>query len=141
MASDFSNSDFSESELQAYLDESLAPSEMAAIESAIRANPRLLDRLAVLNRRRDAGVFTLGELWRRERLTCPARDQLVGFLAGTIPPQHAAYIQFHIDAVGCRFCDANLEDLKQQQQEPPTSVSSRRSRFYQSSAGYLRGKK
>lgn len=130
---------FSESDLQAYLDESLMPTEMAAIESAIRNDPRLLQQLSMLNRRRDAGLHSLGELWRRERLTCPTRDQLRELFTGAPATAATSYAKFHLETVGCRYCLANFEDLQRQQQEAPASASSRRSRFFQTSAKHLRG--
>ena len=65
-----------QSDLQAYLDEALAPDEMAAIEVELRKKPELLQQLAAINARRDAGVHSVGEIWRRQRLSCPAREQL-----------------------------------------------------------------
>ena len=38
----------------------------------------------------------------------------------------------------CRFCQANLTDLKAQRSEQPDAVQTRRRRYFQSSAGYLR---
>jgi hypothetical protein len=52
---------------------------------------------------------------------------------------HAEYLVFHIEKVGCRFCRANLDDMKRQQGETSEATASRRTRYFQSSAGYLRG--
>src|SRR5687767_2924700 len=102
-------------ELEAYLDEALPAEEMARIEDALRRNPKLLDELAAINARRDAGVHSLGEIWRRHRLSCPTREQLGGLLLGTLPKQQSDYLRFHLDVVGCRLCRANLLDLQTQQ--------------------------
>jgi len=67
---------FSISELEAFLDESLPVERMTAIEDALRADEELQKRLAAINGRRDAGVHSLGEIWRRHRLSCPSREQL-----------------------------------------------------------------
>jgi anti-sigma factor RsiW len=66
----------SEAELEAYLDEALPAEAMAEIERALRKDAKLTQRLAAINGRRDAGVHTVGEIWRRLRLSCPTRDQL-----------------------------------------------------------------
>ena len=50
---------------------------MAAIEEALRGSDDLQKRLTAINGRRDAGVHSLGEIWRRHRLSCPSREQLV----------------------------------------------------------------
>jgi hypothetical protein len=124
-------------ELEAYLDEALPVEEMARIEDTLRRNPELLDDLSAINARRDAGVHSLGEIWRRHRLSCPTREQLGSLLLGTLPSQQCEYIRFHIDVVGCRLCRANLADLKNQQAEGAEVAQTRRKRYFQSSAGYL----
>lgn len=132
--------DFTESELEAYLDEALAPDEMMAVEAALRGNRELANRLTKINGRRDAGVHSIGEIWRRHRVSCPTREQLGSFLLGTLDDEQAAYLHFHIQEIGCRFCRANLDDLKMQQEESSEAKVSRRKKYFQSSAGYL-GKK
>jgi hypothetical protein len=127
-----------QSDLEAYLDEALPPEEMAQIELALRKRPELARQLALINSRRDAGVHSLGEIWRRHRITCPARDQLGSYLLDALPEALADYIRFHLEVVGCRYCRANLADLRHQQAELPEIVQSRRRKFFQSSAGYLR---
>lgn len=124
-------------ELEAYLDEALPAEEMARIEDALRRNPQLLEDLAAINARRDAGVHSLGEIWRRHRLSCPTREQLGGLLLGTLPKQQCEYLRFHLDVVGCRLCRANLSDLQSQQAEAVEAAKTRRKRYFQSSAGYL----
>src|SRR5216110_410233 len=56
--------DFPNSELEAYLDEALPIEQMAAIEEALRGSDDLQKRLAAVNGRRDAGVHSLGDIWR-----------------------------------------------------------------------------
>lgn len=132
--------DFTELELEAYLDEALAPGEMAAVESELRANPTLGKRLAAINGRRDAGVHTIGEIWRRHRVSCPSREQLGSYLLDALDKQQMDYYRFHIEDVGCRFCNANLHDLCMQQEEKAEITATRRTKYFQSSAGYLRRK-
>ena len=69
-------------DLEAFLDESLPAERMAAIEDALRHNEVLQKQVAAINGRRDAGVHSLGEIWRRHRLSCPSREQLGSFLLG-----------------------------------------------------------
>ena len=128
---------FSDLELEAYLDEALPAADMAAIEEALRGDPSLAQQLSMINGRRDAGVHTLGEIWRRHHVSCPSRDQLGSFLLDALPPEAADYIRFHIERVGCRFCGANLDDLRRLQEETAETVVVRRSKYFQSSAGYL----
>lgn len=130
---------FTEAELAAYLDEALGPAEMSAIEVELRTDRDLARRLAAINGRRDAGLHCVGDIWRRHRASCPTREQLGSFLLGALSADWAAYVQFHLDDIGCRFCQANLRDLQRQQQEANEDVATRRRRYFQSSAAYLRG--
>ena len=131
-------SEFTQSELEAYLDEALAPEEMAIVENAIRNDTKLLRQLSAINGRRDAGLHTLGEIWRRHRVSCPPREQLGSFLLNVLSKEQATYVDFHVSQIGCRYCRANLEDLERQQAEASQDTATRRKRYFQSSAGLLR---
>ena len=52
----------------------------------------------------------------------------------------ADYLRFHVEIVGCRYCQANLADLKDQQAQQREATEVRCRRYFQSSAGYLRRK-
>ena len=128
-------------ELEAYLDEALPAAEMAAIEAALRDEPELLEQLSVINRRRDAGVHSLGEIWRRHRLSCPTREELGRYLMDAMDREQAEFIRFHIEVSGCRFCAANAEDMRRRMDETGETAQSRQKKYFDSSAGYLRKKK
>lgn len=131
---------FTAAELEAYLDEALPVEQMARIEDALRRDRGLLDDLAAVNSRRDGGAHSVGEIWRRHRLSCPPREQLGGFLLGVLPPPVMEYVTFHLDVVGCRYCQANAADLRRQQAETASAAQTRRKKYFQSSAGYLRSR-
>ena len=128
---------FTDAELEAYLDEDLSADVMSEIEAALRDQTEFGERLKQLIARRDAGVHSLGEIWRRGRLTCPTRQQLGSFLLGVLSEKPADYVRFHLEEIGCRQCQANLDDLKNQEAESSQSETRRR-RYFQSSAGYLK---
>ena len=130
---------FHQSDLEAYLDEALPPEEMAAIEKAARDDRGLAGRLASIHARRSAGVHSLGEIWRQHRLSCPTREQLGSFLLGALPEAAAGFVRFHVETSGCRYCRANLADLQSQQAESDRAAQARRRKFFQSSAGFLKG--
>ena len=98
----------------------------------------MLRALEAINGRRDAGVHSLGEIWRRNRLTCPTRQQLGSYLLDIHSDGLADYIRFHLETIGCRYCQANLIDLKSHQAAAPPAAARRRSKYLQSSAGYLK---
>jgi len=129
---------FNAAELEAYLDEALPTEEMAWIEKALRDDPKLTRRLADILARRDSGLLSLGAIWRGRRLSCPARQELGSYLLGVLPDEAARYLAFHLEVVGCRYCLANLSDLKDQQAESPAIVQQRRQKYFRSSAGRLR---
>ena len=131
--------DFSTAELEAYLDELLPTERMAAVEEALRHDEPLQQRLAAINGRRDAGVHSLGEIWRRHRLSCPSREELGSYLLGVLPEATADYVRFHLESIECRYCAANVGDLEAQQSAASAEqTQKRRTRYFQSSAGYLR---
>jgi len=130
---------FTPAELEAYLDEALPADQMAAVEEVLRRDPQLLRHLTAINARRDAGVHSLGEIWRRGRLSCPSRQQLANHLLGILPDDEADYVRFHLATIGCRYCQANAHDLEAQA-AGSEQAQPRRQKFFQSSAGHLRRK-
>jgi len=129
-----------QSDLQAYLDEALPSERMAAIEAELRNKPDLLKQLSAINARRDAGLHSVGEIWRRNRLSCPTREDLGSYLLGVLDNEQSDYIEFHVKTIGCRLCQANLEDLERQQKETAETTKTRRTKYFQSTAGHLRRK-
>ncbi len=129
---------FSQSDLEAYLDEALPVEAMARIESALRDDSALSEQLVAINGRRDAGLHSLGEIWRRHRLTCPTREQLGSYLLQVLEADLADHVRFHLEISGCRTCRANLEDLRARQTDEPAAIDTRRKKYFQSSAGQLR---
>lgn len=130
---------YTDSELSAYLDEDLPQERMAEIEQSLRNDQSLIDRLTAIVGKRDAGLHTLGAIWRRERLSCPSREQLGSFLLEILDDPQADYIRFHLLTIGCRLCNASLEDLRAQHaaEEDTVTTETRRRKYFQSSAGYL----
>ena len=130
---------YTQAELEAYLEEGLPPGEMAVLESSLREQPKLVDQLSMINGRRDAGLHSLGAIWRRHRLSCPSREQLGSYLLNALGAEHCEYVAFHVEKIGCRFCRANLEDLKRRQTEASEAVETRHQKYFHTSQGYLRG--
>ncbi|MCC6510654.1 MAG: hypothetical protein IT423_16240 [Pirellulaceae bacterium] len=135
----------SDQQLQAFLDEGLPPDLMSQIEVQLRSDSQLVQRLLALVGRREAGVHSLGEIWRKHRLTCPTRQQLGGYLLGTLDEGWQQYIQFHLENLACRVCVANVDDLRSEQLQIQAATaaaistqSQRRQKYFQSSAGYLK---
>lgn len=130
-------SEISREQLHAYLDDALSDAETARVEQALRDSASLRQSLQKAMQERDRGEHSLGAVWRRERLTCPTREQLGSYLLQVLDDNEQDYLAFHLEVIGCPYCVANLADLQALQQEPAPNARERRRRFFQSSAGYL----
>jgi DNA-binding phage protein len=130
-------SEITREKLHAYLDDALTDAETAQIEQALRASEALRRSLRQAIQERDRGDHSLGAVWRRERLTCPSREQLGSYLLQVLEDAQQEYVDFHLKTVACPFCLANLADLQALQKEPAPQAKERRRRFFQSSAGFL----
>jgi len=128
---------FSDAELSAFFDEALPPARCSQLEHELRSNTKLRQRLIEVRGRESAGLHTLGAIWRRNRLSCPSRSELGRFVLGTLETEQRNYIQFHLQNIGCRYCQANLADIDPAQ-KTPEQATTRRSRYFQTSAGYLK---
>jgi len=124
-------------QLSAYLDDALSDGETAQIEQALRESEPLRRSLRALIQERDRGEHSIGAIWRRERLSCPSREQLGNYLLQVLDSDWQDYIEFHLKTIGCAYCQANLADLQALQKPAEPQAQKRRQRFYESSAGYL----
>lgn len=124
--------------LRDYLADALPDAETSAVEQALRTQPAVQALFNQIRQEADRGEHSVGAVWRRERLSCPTREQLGGFLMQALDPDLLEYIDFHLKTVGCSFCRANLDDLEKLQAEPEPPRSARRKRIVDSSAGVLR---
>lgn len=78
----------------------------------------------------------LTEVWEEHRLSCPKRSTIGGYHLGTLDPAWQSYTEFHLNTLGCRFCLANLDDLKQS--EDRAHLDRLRERVLQSTVGFLK---
>jgi len=125
-------------QLNAYLDDALSDAETAQVEQALRASEPLRLALRGLLQERDRGEHSIGAIWRRERLSCPSREDLGSYLLQVLDAEQQDYLDFHLKTVACGYCLANLSDLQSLQQEAEPQVQKRRQRYFESSAGLLR---
>jgi hypothetical protein len=59
-------------------------------------------------------------------------------LLEALSPEQTEFIRMHLEQTGCRYCQANLEDLKRRAKETESDQLTRRQRIFQSSIGYLK---
>ena len=102
------------------------------------------DRIAPQLAHRDVSIPTaepealdslLTEVWETQRLTCPKRTTLGGYLLNTLDTSWSQYVRFHLSTVGCPFCTANVDDLQKQTSSDPRPL---RDRILQSTVGFFR---
>jgi hypothetical protein len=130
--------EITDGELEAYLDEALAVARMAEIEQTGRRQSTLNERLARINARRDSGLHTLGEIWRRHQIGVPSREDLGKYLMGIATAAEADYIRFRVETLQCRYTIANLEDLRAKHHQTDSQAPHRQTRHFQSTVGRLK---
>ncbi|MCU0705548.1 MAG: hypothetical protein MUF18_16360, partial [Fimbriiglobus sp.] len=124
--------------LRAFLADSLPDAEAAEVEKQVRDDPAVRTLFAEVQAEEDRGEHSVGAIWRRAHISCPSRDQLGGYLLQALDDDLIDYIDFHLTTVGCAYCGANLDDLKQRQAEANAEATKkRRKRIVNSSAGLL----
>ena len=127
---------FTDDELISFLDEQLAVESMTAIETELRSSTELRQRVAELVRRRESGEHSVGEVWRHARLSCPTRATLGSYLLGVLEAALADYIQFHLNTIGCRYCQAAVDEMQARRESAATTESNaRQKKFFESSVG------
>jgi len=77
----------------------------------------------------------LTETWEFQRPSCPKRSTIGAHLLGTLDQEWHEYVDFHVNTLGCKFCRANLEDLKAQSDKSQSTKF--RARIMESTAGFL----
>lgn len=80
----------------------------------------------------------VGAVWRAGRASCPARHWLARALAGTLDPEPSAYVRFHVEEIGCEWCQANQDDLARAEGEG--ALAPLLERVEASTATYLRSR-
>lgn len=128
--------DWTDEQLLAYADELLSVQSAAQLEQGIRSDSLLADRLLSLLAMRDQGTHSLGEIWRREALSCPSREIWSAYLVGQFGDGLNEYLRSHLELVACRRCQANVTDLQQHGVEVEAAAR-RAERILATSAGAL----
>jgi hypothetical protein len=127
----------STTELDAYLDEALSAEQMSRVEEALRESADLREQLKQIIGQRDAGVHSLGGIWRKHRLSCPSRTDLGSYLLSVLPEAEQDMVTFHLEVAGCPLCQASVRDLESQQAAAGSETDVRRKKYFQSSMGHL----
>jgi len=57
-------------------------------------------------------TFTLGQVWREMRVSCPHPDILLAWKEGSLEKGPSSYLDFHVNEAECPVCQAVIEDLE-----------------------------
>ncbi len=82
--------------------------EIAAVRESGNDLLRFLGTAEEVDHRLDLDVRSL---WKERRISCPARHWLARGVAGTLAQGPASFVRFHIEEVGCSWCQANRDDM------------------------------
>ena len=80
---------------------------------------------------------TVARIWREEGVSCPKRSTLGRYLLGTLDDDWNMYIEFHTEGARCERCQANLDDLRTEDQRDAAARDALRERCFASSVGFL----
>lgn len=125
--------------LLAFLEEQLPPEQLSQIEQMLRSDPALQTRMQAAIEKDNQGVHSMAVIWRRNRISCPDREHLGSYMLGALDQPEVEYIQFHLNEIGCQYCQSSLSDLKNEQApQQLVDAKKRRNRYFESSAGRRR---
>jgi RNA polymerase sigma factor (sigma-70 family) len=88
-----------------------------------------------LEKQHDLPDALLTGIWERMRPSCPKRNTIGAWLLGSLGDDWAEYVAFHLEQLGCHFCQANLADLRKQTAQENEVL---RERILASTVGFLR---
>ncbi len=78
----------------------------------------------------------LQAIWRDLRPGCPKRTTLGKYTLEILPEPWDSFVRFHVEALGCEFCGANLSELNQEVE----NHSAKDEQLFQSTIGFLPGR-
>ena len=77
----------------------------------------------------------LEQIWLDQRPSCPKRTTLGKYALEILPEQWNDFVHFHVEVLGCGFCQANLVELQEVEEKgTPENVEV----LFQSTIGFLR---
>ena len=80
---------------------------------------------------------TVGRLWREEGISCLKRSTLGRYLLGVLDEDWNTYIDFHVRQADCDRCNANLGDLRAEDERDAAAHERLREQCFASSVGFL----
>ena len=75
--------------------------------------------LASLREESEGLTISVGDLWVRERISCPHRDILMAFVQKSLGQLEMDFIRFHLETVECPSCQAEVEEISDPSRADP----------------------
>jgi RNA polymerase sigma factor (sigma-70 family) len=107
---------------------------IARLRELITAPEAGAEAAAIEELTEEASVATI---WRDRRLSCLKRSTLGAYLNGVLDGPWQGYTKFHLDVIGCPFCQANVADLEAESQADDRR-GARHEQLFMSSVGFLK---
>ncbi len=67
--------------------------------------------LSSLREESEGLTISVGDLWVKERISCPHRDILLSYVNEALTPAEMDFITFHLNVVECPYCQADTTEL------------------------------
>jgi RNA polymerase sigma factor (sigma-70 family) len=84
-----------------------------------------------------AADSTVARIWREEGISCLKRSTLGRYLLAVLDDEWNSYVKFHVEQADCDRCQANLEDLRSEDDRDAAWRAQLRERCFASSVGFL----
>jgi len=84
-----------------------------------------------------AADSSVARIWREEGVSCLKRSTLGRHLLGALDDEWSEYVRFHVEVAGCERCNANLDDLRSEDERDAAAHERLRERCFASSVGFL----
>ena len=87
----------------------------------------------------DILTYTVGTVWREQRVSCPHPDILQAHETGSVSRGAAEFLRFHLEESQCPYCNAVVEDLRARQEDAEKSeLTDMKDRLMRSTVAALR---
>lgn len=84
-----------------------------------------------------ASDSSVARIWREEAISCPKRSTLGRYLLEVLDDEWIEYIDFHVKQADCPRCNANLDDLRSEDQRDAATHDRMREKCFASSIGFM----
>ena len=81
------------------------------LEDHVECCPACSSMVTSLREESEGLTISVGDLWVKERISCPHRDILLAYVNKSLSQEEMDYIEFHLEVVECPYCQAEVMEL------------------------------